>query len=145
MRRPDLAQPVTLRTLLLVVLVAIAGSVAAGIAIATTVIERGARGPVGSQGPEGDEGPTGDSGPAGARGRRGPLGPPGPAGTIEDEDVWAVIESDSSRLSDDIEDEAVWGVIESDTSRLAGAAGVSDLCFDLQFAPALQDEFLTCP
>jgi hypothetical protein len=131
MRGPDFAQPVTLRTLLLVVLVAIVASVGAGIGIATTVIQRGAPGRVGPQGPRGEEGPQGETGLSGARGRRGPpglMGPQGPRGPARS-----------------IEDEAVWEVIESDTSRLADAAGVSDLCFDLRFAPALQDEFLTCP
>jgi collagen triple helix repeat protein len=131
MRRADLAQPVTLRTLLAVVAVAMAASMAAGIGIASTVIERGATGPAGPPGPEGEEGLPGDTGLTGARGARGPAGPPGaegppgPAGSSEDEDVWAVI--------------------ESDTSRLADAAGVSDLCSDLEFAPALEDELLTCP
>ncbi len=128
MRRPDLAQPVTLRTLLLVVLVAVGASMASGIGIATTVIERGAEGPAGPEGPGGDEGPAGEWGRTGDRGPRGRVGPPGPrgaAGSIEDEDVWSVIELDQSRLAE--------------------AAGVSDLCSDLQFAPALEDEFLICP
>jgi hypothetical protein len=131
MRRPDLAQPVTVRTLLLVVLVAMAASMAAGIGITATVIERGATGPTGPRGPEGEEGPIGETGLTGDRGPRGRPGPPGPEGP----------EGPTSS----IEDEDVWMVIESDTTRLADAAGVSDLCFDLEFAPALEDEFLTCP
>lgn len=69
--KPDLAQPVTLRTLLLVVLVAIGVSLTTGIGVAATVLERGATGAVGPQGPKGDEGPTGEWGPTGDRGPRG--------------------------------------------------------------------------
>ena len=103
-RRLDLDRPITLRTLLIVVLVGIVLASAGTMAISTFVIHRGAQGPVGTTGATGPAGPAGEQGPAGpsgydgAPGPRGPRGARGPAGSVSDQTIWSALEADPLRL-----------------------------------------------
>jgi hypothetical protein len=126
----------------LVSVVVFALSTAAGAAIAAYILEEGDQGPAGPVGPRGERGPEG--GPPGPQGERGPRGPRGPRGfagadaTVDEDSVFDAIESDPFRAASAIQPE-----LDPDPAEVLSA--LDDLCFDLTFAPALENEFLTCP
>lgn len=127
MRRFDLAQPVTLRTVLIAVVAVALLASAGGAMFSTLALERGARGP---QGTPGATGPAGPVGVAGDQGRPGPAGPAGPAGRRGPPGEAATVD-----------EESVWDAIEADDGRLQDVSGLNKLCSEIEQSddPAIND------
>lgn len=123
---------VTLRTAVVVAVVASIFAVGAAVGISYAVIGNPAPGPRGHVGPEGPQGEAGPEGPEGSA-------------NVSDEDVYSAIESDPSRVAAAVQDD-----LDPTPSDVQGnvdqvASDLSDLCGTLSQAGALSDEFIICP
>jgi hypothetical protein len=131
-----LSRPVTIRALLLALALTALVSIAAGVAVSSTLLERGQAGPQGEEGPAGPEGPTAES-----------------DRDVDPEQVHSAIEEDPTRVAEAIADELDFAPssLESDlddvrttadeasTTAEAASSDLSELCGQLSLAEALSD------
>jgi hypothetical protein len=92
-----------------------------------------------------EPGPQGEPGVTGARGPVGQRGPAGVSGSVDEEEVWSVVEGDPARAAAAVQDELEPSPADAQDDAARVASDLGDLCSSLRLMDALADEFISCP
>jgi hypothetical protein len=67
------------------------------------------------------------------------------SGSVDDEEVWSVIEGDPTRAAAAVQDELDPSPADAQDDAARVASDLDDLCSSLRLTDALLDEFISCP